>query len=212
LSAGDSSLTLIIPNMPWNRTRELRERIARFDSWIASSKCRRLEMQMRRSGASDHVMVELDERLAVLARTVAALERSRELAVDDLNREESLRRAISPRILVIDDNEDGRFYLAKILLSTFPHAEVIECENSEAALHELTGGLNALVLVHRAIDASGLRLVERLRSANGTIPIVYVSSIDRSHAALAVGATTFLLFDDELIGQTVREILFGTRR
>jgi CheY-like chemotaxis protein len=153
-------------------------------------------------------MVELDERLVVNARNVEALERSRELALDDLRREELVRGAISPRFVVIDDNEDGRSFLSKSLLASFPHAEIIECENSEVARQELAGGKTALFLVHRANDADGLPLVELLRAANATIPIVYVSGIDRTHAALQAGATTFLMYDQSwLIGQTVREIL-----
>jgi hypothetical protein len=58
--------------------------------------------------------------------------------------------------VVIDDNQDGRFFLSKTLLETFPRADIIECENSETALRELQSGKTAVFLLHRATDAKSV--------------------------------------------------------
>lgn len=109
---------------------------------------------------------------------------------------------------MIDDNPEGRLFFSKILDSSVPGVDIIECENSEVALHELGTKKTALFLVHRANDADGLPLVEMLRAASPTIPIIYVSGIDRTDAALAAGATSFLQFNQShLIGGIVRNIL-----
>jgi CheY-like chemotaxis protein len=183
--------------------------IARFDVVIAGFKRVREHLLERRVGAADHVMVELDDRLAVNSRTLEALERSRDLTINELRHAEAQRdRDINPRLVVVDDHPEGRAFLAKILHSHFPRAEILECKNSEVALAELRSGRASVFLVHRADDADGLPLVELLRAASPTVPIVYVSSVDRNDAAMAAGATTFLLYDQSwLIGREVGDIL-----
>jgi CheY-like chemotaxis protein len=195
--------------MPWDHINQLKERIARFDEAIASFERTREEIIARRRSAADHIMLELDERLAVTSRTVEALQRSRELTVEDLKRQEVQGdRQSMPRCVVVDDNSDGRLFLSKTLLESFPRAEIVECEHSDAVLHELQCGKTAVFLLHRATDADGLPLVEMLRAASPTIPIIYLSGIDRTDAALEAGATTFLQYDQyRLIGQIVRDIL-----
>lgn len=199
------------PSLPmtWNRGTELKERIARFDDVIASFKRAREKIVERRVGAADHVMVELDDRLAANSRTLEALERSRELTVEDLKHEEALREhTTAPRFVVVDDNPEGRTFLTKILRDHFPRGLIFECENSEVAVAEVRAGKTSVFLVHRASDADGLPLVELLRAASQTIPIIYMSSVDRNDAALAAGATTFLLFDQSrMIAQVVGDIL-----
>jgi hypothetical protein len=191
--------------MPWNHARELRERIARFDESIGGFLRTREEIVARRRGAADHIMVELDERLVVNRRTVEALERSRDLSKEDLQRIEGQR---APRFVVVDDDIGGQAFLAKTLGRSFPQAEIIGCEESGKAMQELRAGQVAVFLVHRAKDADGLLLVEMLRAASATVPIVHVSSIDRNDAALALGATTFLLLNQsEMIVPVVQDLL-----
>ena len=196
--------------MPWDHVNELKERMARFDEAIAGFQRTREEVIARRRTVADPLALELDERLAVIARTIEALERSRDLTVEDLKAQEVQRdRESTPRCVVIDDNPGGRLFLSKILLSSFPRANIIECDNSEAAVRELGADKRtALFVVHRANDADGLPLAEMLRAASPTIPIIYLSGIDRTDAALAAGATTFLQFDQSrLIDRIVRDIL-----
>jgi CheY-like chemotaxis protein len=73
--------------MTWNRITALKERVARFDEMIAGFSRDRKKIVERRAGAADHVMVELDDRLAINSRALEAMERSRSLALDDLKRE-----------------------------------------------------------------------------------------------------------------------------
>jgi CheY-like chemotaxis protein len=195
--------------MPWDRLNELQQRIARFDEAIAGFQRTQEEMAVRRRNAAEHLLLELDERLTVIARSLEALERSRDLTMEELKRQESqIERESIPRCVVVDDNPEGRFFLSKMLLTSFPRAEVIECESSDAAVRELGAEKTTLFLVHRATDADGLPLVEALRAASPTIPIIYLSGVDRTEAALAAGATTFLQFDQSsLVGRIVRDIL-----
>jgi CheY-like chemotaxis protein len=198
--------------MPTDHLHELRERIGRFDDSIAAFRRARDLMVTRRRNAADHVMVELDERLAVNSRALEALERSRELTNDDLKREEAaLDAAARPRFIVVDDHPEGRAFLSKMLLHAFPRAEILECDQSHAASKELSAGNISALLVHRGLDVDGLPLVEMLRATSATIPIVYVSGVDRTDAALAAGATTFLHSDHaQTIGRVMRDILRTT--
>src|SRR5207249_12207968 len=58
----------------------LRESVARFEEVVASFERVRADILQRRRGAADHVMVVLDERLDVNARTLKSLKQSLELA------------------------------------------------------------------------------------------------------------------------------------
>ncbi|MDO8544174.1 MAG: response regulator [Opitutaceae bacterium] len=195
--------------MSLDPTTELQERVARFDDTIAKFKRAQEQIVARRNGAADHIMVELDDRLVVNRRTIEALERSRVLAIEDLQRQQRQRDGdFSPRIVVVDDNPEGRFFLSRAVRGVFPRADIVGCENSEAALAELRAGNAAGFVVHRANDADGLPMVEFLRAASATIPIVYMSGIDRAEAAFTAGATTFLLFDQAAsLGPILRNIL-----
>jgi CheY-like chemotaxis protein len=103
-----------------------------------------------------------------------------------------------PKFLVIDDHDDHRFLLVKTLLRKFPHAAVQECQNGETALE----------LARTEAYAAIVDLVRRLRELEPNVPIVMVSGIDRTSAALAAGATRFLHYDEWLrIGTVVTELL-----
>jgi CheY-like chemotaxis protein len=195
--------------MSWDHATELRERIVRFDDAIAGFRRAQEHMIARRRGAADHVMVELDDRLVVNRRTLEALERTRELAVEDLKRQLAQRdNGMMPRIVVVDDNPEGRFFFSKMVLAVFPRADIVECENSSSALLELRDRNTRAYLVNRATDVEGLPLVEILRGANATIPIIQMSEFDRKDAALCAGVTAFLLFDQApSLGQVLRDIL-----
>lgn len=70
------------------RIGHLRETIARFEVVVASFERTRLEILQRRQSAADHVMVELDQRLEVNARTLTALKHSLECARTEMKREQ----------------------------------------------------------------------------------------------------------------------------
>jgi len=112
------------------------------------------------------------------------------------------------RFLIVDDNADSRFLLAKTLLRKFPQAILQECQDGEAALAIVQAGQVDALVVHRAAGIDGITLVRELRQANAAVPIVMVSGIDRTKEALAAGASRFLHYDEWLrIGTSVDELL-----
>ena len=63
---------------------ELKEAIASYQKLIAYHTLSRERMLLRRRGATDRVMVELDERIEVNQRTIDALQRAIEVAREQL--------------------------------------------------------------------------------------------------------------------------------
>jgi CheY-like chemotaxis protein len=115
-----------------------------------------------------------------------------------------------PQFLVVDDNGDSRFLLVKTLLRKFPQAIVQECQESAIAIKAARNSDLAAIVAHRASDTDGVSLIRALREANPSIPIVMVSGLDRSAAALKAGATVFLNYDEWLrIGTIVANLLPG---
>ena len=63
-------------------------------------------------------------------------------------------------------------------------------------------------IVHRAADVDGLALIEMLRKARPTRPILFVSGGDMRENAFEVGASAFLNYDAWLrVGAVVDEML-----
>jgi DNA-binding response OmpR family regulator len=112
------------------------------------------------------------------------------------------------KFLIIDDNPDSRFLLNKTLVRKFSSAKIMECGDEGTAMAiAATEKLDAIV-IHRTSDMAGLDLLPRLRQICAGIPIVMVSGIDRSAAALAAGANYFLLYDEWLrLGTIVSGLL-----
>lgn len=102
----------------------------------------------------------------------------------------------APEFLVIDDNRDSRFLLAKTLLRKFPDAILHECETSGDALNAVRSRPLAAIISHRTADTPGIELLLELRAVNPSVPIVMVSGADRKEAALAAGADRFILYDE----------------
>jgi DNA-binding response OmpR family regulator len=112
------------------------------------------------------------------------------------------------QLLVIDDNPDNRFLLAKTLLRKFPNAALVECQSIETALNLLKSVSVDLVVAHRTHELAGVDLVRELRTAHATVPIIAVSGIDKRQAILAAGATRFHLLDEWLlIGNAAAELV-----
>ena len=63
---------------------ELKEAIASYQKLIASYTLSRERMLVRRQGAPDHIMVDLDERMQVNQRTIEALQQAIEAAREQL--------------------------------------------------------------------------------------------------------------------------------
>jgi CheY-like chemotaxis protein len=116
-----------------------------------------------------------------------------------------------PEFLLIDDNADNRFLLAKTLIRRFPNALVQECQDSEPAMVAARRSSLTAVIVHRAADMDGLPLVELLRGARPTLPILFVSGADARAKALEAGASAFLNYDAWLnVGVIVEDLLRTT--
>lgn len=115
------------------------------------------------------------------------------------------------KFLVIDDHVDNRFLLTRTLQRKYPGAVVTECSTLAAALAQVgRDGIDAVVS-HRAGELDGLELVRELRRAAPAMPIVMVSGLDRTRAALTAGATRFLNYDEWLRLGTVMEEIFLTQ-
>jgi len=116
--------------------------------------------------------------------------------------------ALIPEFLLIDDNADNRFLLAKTLIRKYPNALVQECQDSEPALLAARRPSLTAIVVHRASDIDGLPLVEMLRKSRPTLPILFVSGADFRTAAFEMGATAFLHYDAWLrVGAVVEDML-----
>jgi CheY-like chemotaxis protein len=113
------------------------------------------------------------------------------------------------RFLVIDDNADGRFLVSKTLLRKFPSAELTECQTADTAFAILDRGDRvSLIVCHRTFELDGASLVRELRRRNATVPILMMSGINRTDAALAAGATAFLTYEQWLmVGNHVASLL-----
>src|SRR3954470_442128 len=103
--------------------------------------------------------------------------------------------APSPRsFLVIDDNVDNRFLLTRTISRKFPTAEIQECGEIGAAIAVAATRAIDVVITHRVDLTDGIELVRQLRQVNADVPVIMVSSYDRTREALAAGATRFLLY------------------
>jgi DNA-binding response OmpR family regulator len=116
--------------------------------------------------------------------------------------------AHSHHFLLIDDNADNRFILMRAMTKSFPDALLEERWGTDAALESGSNPLVDAIIVHRTTEMTGVYFIQWLRKANPTVPIMMVSGIDRTHAALAAGANRFLLIDDwKELGATIAQLL-----
>jgi len=110
--------------------------------------------------------------------------------------------------VVIDDNADTRFIVVRSLAKTFPGATIKECADAQNALEAASTPAVSATVIHRTTEMTGLYFIQLLRKANPTVPILMVSGVDRTPAALAAGANAFVLFDQwQRIGLAVAELL-----
>lgn len=115
---------------------------------------------------------------------------------------------VVPEFLLVDDHADNRFLLAKTLIRKFPNALIQECQESEAALVAVRRPSVTAAIVHRAADVEGLELLQMLRQARPTVPILFVSGFDVRAQAFEAGASAFLNYDAWLrVGVVVEEML-----
>jgi DNA-binding NtrC family response regulator len=101
-------------------------------------------------------------------------------------------------LVLIDDNPDGRFLVAKTLLRKFPGAVIVECESASAAFRALEKPVNLIVL-HRTRDCDAVALLRELRRRKPDVPVVMMSDLEREAEALAAGASLFLTYEQWLM-------------
>jgi len=101
--------------------------------------------------------------------------------------------------LVVDLNPEGTALLARTLSRKFPGAVIISSAHSHDALENAKTQKPDAIVVHRPLDFTGEEMVRQLRETQPGIPIVMVSSIDRTESARNSGADSFLLYDAWLL-------------
>ncbi len=108
------------------------------------------------------------------------------------------------RFLIVEDNSEGQFLLARTLKRKFADAHVQSCEAIDAALAAVQQEKFDAIVVHRTGEAEGVTVTRELRAIVPEAVIVMVSGRDRSPEAAAAGATRFLNYEEWLrIGTVV---------
>lgn len=116
--------------------------------------------------------------------------------------------ALPLHFVVIDDNADTRFIVVRSLSKTFPGATIDECWQAQPALDAAGAPRVSAAVIHRTMEMTGLYFTQLLRKTNLTVPILMVSGVDRTPAALAAGANSFVPFDQwQRIGLTIAEMI-----
>ena len=115
------------------------------------------------------------------------------------------------RFLVIDSFEEMRLLVVRTLKRVFPQGDITQAHDFEEALRLATTEHYDAIVVHRAIGADATTMIRSIREHMTTVPIVSVSSIDRTDAVIAAGANVFLNFEEWLrVGTVVAELLART--
>jgi len=110
--------------------------------------------------------------------------------------------------LVIDGDDDLRQLVVRTLIRVFPGSIITESTDRDEALHLIKANEYDAIVVHRAIGSDAVTLIRLIRQDNPRIPVLAVSSMDRSKEVLAAGATEFLNFEEWLrVGTVVAGIL-----
>jgi FixJ family two-component response regulator len=119
----------------------------------------------------------------------------------------------TPVVYVVDDDPDIRKSLALLLRSvsidvhTFP-----SCDEFLAALPDISGRANCLLLDVRMPGMSGMALLERLREQELALPVIMLTGhgdIEMAVRAMKLGAADFLTkpFSGQLLLDRIQEVL-----
>jgi DNA-binding response OmpR family regulator len=115
---------------------------------------------------------------------------------------------MTPCILVIDSFEEMRLLVVRTLQRVFPDAEITEAHDFEQAIRVMSDTAYDAIIVHRAIGADAKTIIQLFRRDNGVVPIIAVSSMDRTDEVLSAGATAFLNFEEWLrVGTLVADLI-----
>jgi CheY-like chemotaxis protein len=112
------------------------------------------------------------------------------------------------KFLVLDLNTEGLQLLSRTLSRKFAGSTVVTASLMEQATELAQREAFDAIVVHRPIGMNGSEAVRTLRGLCPHIPIVWVSGSDHSQAAMAAGASCFLLYDEWLmVGGVVDDLL-----
>jgi response regulator RpfG family c-di-GMP phosphodiesterase len=112
------------------------------------------------------------------------------------------------QFLIVDENRDNRFLLARTLARKFPAAKIIETGDSDVACTAVADPALSLAIVHRSAHDDCAALIRRLRPLNPRLPLLAVSGYDRREQVMGDGANGFLHYDAWLsVGRVVEELL-----
>ena len=121
------------------------------------------------------------------------------------------------RVLVVDDAQSVRVYLADLLQAS--GYEVDTAANGSRALALIEGGANpdAVLLDVRMPETDGLKTLEAIREASSELPVVMLSVEGRTSTivtAMQLGADDYLTkpFQDEEVELALRKVLSASER
>ena len=110
--------------------------------------------------------------------------------------------------LVIDSFEEMRLLVVRTLRRVFPNAVIREAHDFEDAIILTSSNTYDAIVVHRAIGADAKTIIQAIRRDHSMVPIIAVSSMDRTNEVLSAGATAFLNFEEWLrVGTLVAELI-----
>lgn len=123
----------------------------------------------------------------------------------------------APTIIVVDDDEDSRFFLERSLAQTLPSSRVMVFASAIPALAELKRGtaVDAIVTDHQLRPASGCDFIADVRKLGITCPVVMVTcSGDPAVAskAYAAGANKVFETGGDAFAIFLRDTLRDTQR
>jgi CheY-like chemotaxis protein len=120
---------------------------------------------------------------------------------------------VSPRILLVNDDEDGLFLLEHAVLREFPGATILKSKSGPDALALLgTQPVEAIITDNRMPAMEGVEMVRLIRQRDGNTPILMLTGSEHMKAAaLAAGVSLFVASGswDDIRGR-IRELVKGS--
>jgi CheY-like chemotaxis protein len=99
-----------------------------------------------------------------------------------------------PRILLVNDDEDGLFLLERTLAREFPQGSIQKARGAAEALSLLDHAeVDAIITDNRMPAMDGIEMVRLIRARDAKLPIFMLTGSEHLRAsALAAGVTSFL--------------------
>ena len=120
----------------------------------------------------------------------------------------------SPHLVVVDDEEQKRFLLVRMLQLEFSTPHIVEFNTGAAAIEYLqANAVDAVVTNFKMEPVNGIELSRWVRTQRPKLPVVMVtSSAGIAQSAKDAGASRVLDFwDYRQVGAAVRELLEQSR-